>query len=278
MKLDLHLHTNASDGAMTPDALVSQLKALDMEAFAVTDHDTMAGVPEAARAAGRLGMRMIPGVELSTGGQVEIHVLGYFSKAPESIQARLSELQRQRADRLHAMLERLNLAGVELTLSDLPLADGGAPGRVHVARALVSRGVASSVGEAFKRFLVPGRPGFVPREKLSTEAGIRLIHQGGGAAVLAHPGIIQADFSLLPQRIRALKAMGLDGVEVYHPRHTGAQAQKLNQLARQEGLLVTGGSDYHGLPGSLSPGDGMAQWICKDQDYHKLLSKIGLES
>ncbi|MDL2206647.1 PHP domain-containing protein [Eubacteriales bacterium OttesenSCG-928-N13] len=275
MKVDLHMHSSASDGIDAPGELVALLKRTGITDFALTDHDTLMGLPAAREAANVYGLRMIDGVELSCGIQVEVHILGYGMKRPELMQSTLARLQRQRHERVDRMLERLDQAGIHLEVGDLPIASGGAPGRVHMARALVDHGYASSVNQAFQRYLVPGKPGYVERQKLTPEQGIQLIRESGGIAVLAHPGIIQADPALLPERIDVLMKMGLGGIEVHHPRHTPTQIQRFTHLAKQRGLIITGGSDSHGLPGGLMPGEGTTNWHEMHHDYNQFLSKIG---
>ncbi len=261
---------------LSPEALVRLLAGRAFEAFAITDHDTLGALAGAQKAAGELGLLLVPGVELSTGDAPEIHVLGYFAAVPEALQQRLTELRQGREARLRQMLGKLGRMGVQIGYDELPIEPGAAPGRVHLARALVEKGCASSINQAFARYLKPGRPGYVAREKLTTAEAIRRIREAGGAPVLAHPGIIPADERLLPARVSALMEHGLMGVEVHHPRHTPRQVRALDGLARSRGLLVTGGSDYHGLPGPLQPGDGLAKWPQKDTDFLTLINTIGL--
>ena len=277
MKLDLHLHTNASDGALSSGQLIDLLAAQGFAWCAITDHDTTLGV-ESARERGRArGVGVIPGVELSVGDQVEIHILGYGLRVTRELEEELTRLRAQREQRLDEMVKRLNAAGVPVEAGKVRALAGGTVGRAHVARVLVEMGYAASVGEAFKKYLLPGRVGYVKREKLSAARAIELIRAAGGVAVLAHPGIIADDEATLPSRVRALCARGLSGLEVYHPRHTPAQIRRLDALARSLGLIVTGGSDFHGLPGQNAPGAGMALWTQKQTDFFMLIEQISFE-
>lgn len=276
MRADLHLHTSASDGLLNPAQLMALLDERRIDLCAVTDHDTMNGVEAARRAAEALGIRLIDGVELSAAERVEVHILGYFPSRPQEIIEALDHLRQMRVSRMHQMLGRLQRLGLAIEPEQVEVEPGTAPGRMHLARALVNAGHAQSVSEAFHRYLMPGRPGYAPREKMSYRQAIQLIHKGGGLAVVAHPGIIQADRHTLPGRIRSLKDQGLDGVEVFHPRHTPAQRQLLGQLAHSMDLLVTGGSDCHGLPGVSMPGDTLEHWTQMEEDCAGLMDRMSV--
>lgn len=279
MKLDLHIHSNASDGNLRPSELIEYAARLGVTSLALTDHDTMNGIDEARNAADKMGIEFLPGVELSTlDGEVEVHMLGYFSSMPQAIQQRLEELRQLRIARLDRIIRGLNSSGIELDHGDIEKTDGAAPGRVHVARALIGKGYATTVSDAFKRYLVPGKPGFFQREKLSPEEAVELIHDGGGLAVLAHPGIIQADPRTLGARILRYLDAGMDGVEVYHSRHTPTERRRFRELASDNRRLITGGSDYHGLPGAVLPGGNFDAWEHAEQDYSQFLSELRQES
>ncbi len=249
MAADLHTHTTASDGTLAPAELVQQARLAGLSAVGITDHDTMAGLAEAAEAGQRWGITVVPGVELSTDATGrEVHILGYHCRPDAepltSLLAAMRIQRRQRVERIVAALER---AGIALTIEDvLAMAPPGAGGpeslgRPHVARALVYRGYAATVSEAFERFLASGRPGYVPRSKLHPVEAVRHIRAAGGVAVLAHPGLM-GDDSILPQ----LLAAGLQGLEVWYPDHTPEQTERYLRLARDLHLIATGGSDYHG--------------------------------
>lgn len=241
--VDLHTHSTASDGARSPAEVVAAAHAAKLMAFALTDHDTVAGLETARAAATGLGLRVICGVELSAvEGDLETHILGLHLSELTELEQRLAGLRDMRRNRAQRIVERLNTLGIPVTFDAvLRHAAGGAIGRPHVARALVESGHAGDLKEAFERYLGNGKPAFVAKDKLSLEEAIALIHRAGGIAVLAHPGQ-----SGTRDRITALARIGLDGVEVLHPSHSWDDARKLDALAGELGLVRSGGSDWHG--------------------------------
>ena len=275
MKFDLHLHTTASDGTDTPAELVSHAWEQGFELLAVTDHDTVSGVDEAREAGERLGVRVIPGVEISAGGEPEVHVLGYGMTDLPSMEQALSDMRRLRENRMDEMIERLAQAGVKVDPARVrELSGGGAVGRPHLARALVENGLVRDVREAFYRYLSPGRPGFVPRKKLTVAEAIHLIRDCGGLPGIAHPGQNKESDFFLPERLAALKKEGLRCLEVYHMSHSPAQCRAYDRAARENGLLVTGGSDYHGSVKKVGIGDGMSLWQQRDADLERFLQNL----
>ncbi|MFA5860755.1 MAG: PHP domain-containing protein [Candidatus Thermoplasmatota archaeon] len=246
--VDLHAHTTASDGTLAPTALVEAAKAAGLVALAVTDHDSLGALEEARIAGTRLGVEIVPGVELSVTHAVgDVHILGYFVDDHDArLVARLTHLREARERRAGAIVEKLRELGVDITLADVEreAEKGSALGRPHVARALLTRGHVASVQDAFDRFLADGRPAAVPKAKLSAQEAIILIHGAGGVAVLAHPGILADDAR--ERVVRELAKMGLDAVEVLHPKNTPEVRVKLREWADELGLVQTGGSDYHG--------------------------------
>jgi hypothetical protein len=245
MPADLHLHTHFSDGTFSPEELVARGVREHLTTLALTDHDTVEGCPPMAVACERAGIEFIPGTELTAEqAGVELHVLGYGldTDDAELLQA-MEGFQLARQNRIHTITECLNRRGIPLDAASVfALARCRSPGRPHVARALVAGGFCSSVDEAFTRFLKRGRPAWVPKARVATEEAIRLIHGAGGLAVLAHPGLTQAD-PLLPHLIEC----GLDGIECFHSRHPASTAAHYLDVARRHDLLITGGSDCHGL-------------------------------
>ncbi len=241
--VDLHAHSTASDGSLPPAAAVEAAHAAGLAAFALTDHDTLAGIADADRRAGELGLRLIAGVELSVHqGADEVHLLGLHIRDVETLQQRLEVFRDHRRTRAVRIVERLNAVGVALTLeSVLDAAAGGAIGRPHVARALIAGGFVRDAREAFDRYLATGKPAYVDKERLDITDGIAMVHEAGGIAVLAHPGADGRRESIEP-----LVSAGLDGLEVRHPSHSRDDEQRLNALARHFGLVVSGGSDWHG--------------------------------
>ncbi len=241
--VDLHTHSTASDGAVEPAGLVERARAAGLVAVALTDHDTVDGVPEAQAAAQTAGIDVIPGVELSAVEEDrEVHILGLHLRDTAALEPRLAALREARARRAAAMVAALNAQGVGVTLGDvLAHAGAGAVGRPHVARALVGAGWARDQRDAFDRYLATGRVAYVPKEPFSVADAIDLIHAAGGVAVFAHPGREGTR-----ARLEELRASGLDGVEVRHPSHSADDQARLGTLAEFLDLVPSGGSDWHG--------------------------------
>jgi len=245
--IDLHLHSTASDGLLPPAAVVAAAHTAGIAAIALTDHDTVAGIPEARRAADHSGMRLIAGVELSAeeAGR-EFHILGLHLTNLAALQTRLAELREARLRRARAIVARLAELGITVSYDAvLTHAAGGAVGRPHVARAMIDAGAVQDHREAFDGFLGAGRAAYVPKEKLSVEAAVAIIHAAGGLAFWAHPGS-SAD----EPTSRAFAAAGMDGLEVLHPSHVPDVAARLGALCESASLLPTGGSDWHATAGS----------------------------
>lgn len=249
MSVDLHIHTTASDGLCTPEEVFAQARSLELRAIAITDHDTVAGVAATRALSCVGGPEVVSGVELSTEGPSgsDAHLLGLFidPEHPALLRA-LDQLRAARHERASLMVERLRRAGHPIEFDDvLRHADGGAVGRVHVARALKEAGVVTSVSDAFASLI--GRQGrfYVHKRTLAAADAVRVIHDAGGVAVLAHPGV-SGESALLP-----LIDAGLDGIEAFHAEHTPAQREHYVALAKRFGLLISGGSDFHG-PGMRS--------------------------
>ncbi len=245
MFADLHLHTNFSDGTYTPEELTAHGQRLGFRTLALSDHDTMEGCARMAAACDTAGIEFIPASELTAelDGH-ELHLLGYFLDTTNAkLLVELAKFQEVRQNRIREMVARIRELNVPLREELVfEVANCRAPGRPHVARALVKAGLCRNLDEAFERFLKKDRPAWVPKFKMSAPDAIELIHQAGGLAVMAHPGLNNFD-NLIP----ALADCGLDGLECYHTKHAAAQAYHYQKVAEQLGLLVTGGSDCHGM-------------------------------
>jgi len=262
---DLHLHSSESDGRSTPGALVDAAADAGLRYMALCDHDSVGGVERALRRARSRDVCVIPGVELGVhvtlpraGGDPtdsrlaagEVHLLGYGMRDMVELEDLLEDMRRSREHRIYAILENLAGEGIDLKEEDVrrQLGASSVPGRPHVARALVARGCCRTEAEAFSRWLVPGRPGYIPRKKLSLERGIAAVRRAGGVPVFAHPGQM---YSLLEDAVR----LGVRGVEVVHPDHSCAVMSRLLRFAREHDLLPTGGSDFHGRPSDPAVGE-----------------------
>jgi predicted metal-dependent phosphoesterase TrpH len=248
---ELHCHTTASDGLLSPTEVVQLARRRDVELLAITDHDTIDAHDEAVAAGRDMGVRVLPGIEVSSlSTQGEVHVLGYGvqprdDRTLESIRA----MRQVRQSRARGMLAKLGALGVDIPFERVKAIAGDAMiGRPHVARALVEAGVVTTTQQAFDRYLAEGGSAFVPHDGLTPPQAISLIHASGGLAVLAHPALYRGDLGAL---LTDLLIAGLDGIEAFYPLHTPAQTVKFTVWARQNGLLVTGGSDFHGAASDL---------------------------
>jgi predicted metal-dependent phosphoesterase TrpH len=245
MFADLHLHTSFSDGTYAPEELASLGRQHGLAAMSLTDHDTVEGCARMAAACEREGVEFISGTELTAeSGGHELHLLGYGINLNHArLLAEMARFQTVRQNRIREMAARLNQLGVPLQAEAVfALANCRSPGRPHVARALVQAGYCASLDEAFARFLKLHRPAWVPKTKISALDAITLIHQAGGVAVMAHPGLNRTD-QIIPELVEA----GLDGIECFHSKHTASTASHYLQMAEKHRLLVTGGSDCHGM-------------------------------
>lgn len=243
--VDLHTHSTASDGTVSPEGAIEAAARCGLAALALTDHDTIDGVPAARVAGERLGIRVIAGVELSAFQEDnEIHVLALHLTHLEALEMRLSELRANRHTRARKIVEKLNALGIPLTLDEvLQQSNGGAVGRPHVARALIARGVVHEFRDAFTRYLGNAGSAFVARERLSIEGAIAIAHEAGALAIWAHPGD-----GGRRERLEPLVAAGLDGLEIKHPSHSSEDVKRLQALADFFNLVPSGGSDWHGAP------------------------------
>ncbi|MDH4185670.1 MAG: PHP domain-containing protein [Nitrospira sp.] len=249
-RIDLHLHTTHSDGSFSPAEVVRLAHKATVTALAITDHDIVSGLPEAIETGAELGIEIIPGVEISSRlGNSELHILGYCLdwQDPELIQ-RLASLRESRHSRNPQIVERLQALGLDLTYEEVrTLAGTDAVGRPHIARILMNKGYVSSAKDAFDQYLAEGRPAYVERELPHPADAIAWIKSAGGVAVLAHPTWAKVAGEGLNELLRALKADGLGGIEVHYSTHTKRQTREYLDFAKRLDLLITGGSDFHGV-------------------------------
>lgn len=248
-EIDLHTHTTASDGTYTPRELVALAVRQGLRALAVTDHDTLQGLPEACAAGHDLGLEVIPGCELSVHfPRGSMHILGLWLPAnPQHLQAKLDHLTELRKHRNEAIIANLNAAGIPVTYAELTdIATGGTIGRPHIAQLLVRKGVARDLPEAFAQWLRPGTKGYAPKAKLEPQEAIALLKGEGATVILAHPCTLKLDDGDLEGAIRTLKDLGLDGVEVIYSMHSQAQTNAYAALCDKLDLLHSAGSDFHG--------------------------------
>ncbi len=240
---DLHTHTNFSDGTFSPQEVIRLAKQSNLYAIAITDHDTVRGLDAAQEESLRQGIEFIPGIELTAEtNSAEAHFLGYFIDWRQRwLQDKLQEIANVRVERMHQMVEKLKSLGIEIEAEDVfKLAGRGSVGRLHLARAMQEKGICS-VHEAFQKYIGDKGPAYVVRFMLSPKEAIGVIIRLRGVAVLAHPyNLEQKDI------ISSFVDMGLRGIEVYYPEHDANTVQYYKSLAEKSGLLVTGGSDFHG--------------------------------
>jgi predicted metal-dependent phosphoesterase TrpH len=258
--IDLHTHTTASDGRCTPAELVARAAAAGVTVLSVTDHDTVAGCEAAAEACEAANIEFVPGIEITAvRDEADVHVLGYFIDPRSSaLGVFLTEQRQRRIDRVRQMIARLARLGLRLDADAImrPAVDdpSKAVGRPWIARALVAAGYANTTNDAFDSWLSRGRPGFVPREGAAPDNVIARIHDAGGLASMAHPGLVGQD-----NWIPGLAAAGLDAIEAYHTKHDADATARYRAMAERLTLAVSGGSDYHAdeshgaaCPGSVS--------------------------
>jgi hypothetical protein len=254
-EVDLHTHTTASDGTHTPQQLVLRAARLAVKVIAITDHDSTAGMAEARAAGQRAGVEVIAGVEINTDVPgAEVHVLGYFVDPEHAeLNAQLALIREGRVGRARKMAEALARMGVPVRYERiLEIAGEGSVGRPHVAQALLEAGHVASFGEAFDKYIGRNSPAYIERMKFTPAEACRLIRRAGGVPVLAHPvffdryGAIKSGFDL-EAMLAETKAAGLLGIEAYYPNYDAITVEYLLGIARRHELLVTGGTDFHGM-------------------------------
>ncbi|ODA41321.1 PHP domain-containing protein [Desulfosporosinus sp. BG] len=253
---DLHCHTTASDGLLTPTELIYSAAELGLKGLGITDHDTIQGWQEAEEAGEKHQIRILRGIELSTEWQgKEVHILGYDLDGSSSfLNDKLRYLRQAREHRMLKILDCLEAQGIDISVNEVrQFAQGESIGRPHIAHALMERGYVSSIGEGFDRYIGVGAPAYVPRYKMTPEEGIELVRAAHGVAVLAHPGVHR-----LEEGIPTWVKVGLQGIEVFHSDHNPEDVRKFHTIAQKYQLLITGGSDFHGE--ALKPGVKLGGW------------------
>ncbi len=245
MKADLHIHSKYSDGTDGVEEIVFKAKAARLGLIALTDHDTVKGVKEICAEGRRQGLRVLPGIEMSTYAICEVHVLGYnVDPDSDELSARLAQIEAQRTERIKAILSNLKKYNIELDESSI-FDRSGTVGRMHIAKQLLAKGYCQTVTEAFDRYLGERGLAYVPSKRITPLEGVKLIKSAGGVAVIAHP-LQFLQKGILGDLIGGLKTYGLDGIEVWYPTHTTEDTAKLYEIAKRERLAATGGTDYHG--------------------------------
>lgn len=259
MSIDLHVHSTYSDGTLRPAELVELALGKGLTALSITDHDTTEGTAEALEAAGRTSLEVVPGIELSVvDNDRHLHLLGYYIDPDNSeMKTALADIQAARRTRNGRIIEKLRALRLDVSMAEVEAKSAvGQTGRPHIAQVLVDRKIARSMEDAFARFLKRGAVAYVPRLVLDAGRAIMLIREAGGIAVLAHPGTIDSSLRTIPEIVEQLAAAGLGGIEAYYPVHSARNQKQLSALASRYGLVVTGGSDYHGdiRPGTMIAG------------------------
>jgi predicted metal-dependent phosphoesterase TrpH len=280
-RIDLHIHTTASDGTLTPEEVIFHADRLKLKAIAITDHDTVAGSKEALRCGIPHSLGFLTGVEISAApppfypGSGSFHLLGYSIRLDDTeLNQSLAKLRQARKNRNPTIISRLNDLGIPLTLDDVCKEAGpGQLGRPHIAQALVKKGVITTIDEAFDKFLGTGKPAYVDKYRIECIQAINNILGAGGIPVLAHPGLLdRIRNDQFDQLFAALKDMGIQGVEVYYSEHTPEQTRLFAELAQRHGLFMTGGTDFHGaIQPDIEMGSGAGNLFVPYELYEKLI-------
>ncbi|MCJ7774222.1 MAG: PHP domain-containing protein [Desulfobacterales bacterium] len=279
--IDLHIHSDASDGTYSPEQILDQALDSNIAAIALTDHDTISGSKEAIRIGPPPEVKFLTGVEISANPPVSFpcsgsfHILGYAIDFEDpSLNQMLEKLQQARKNRNPRILETLKELGMPLTMEDVQAVVGdGQMGRPHIARVMVTKGYVGSINEAFDKYLGKGKPAYVDKYRMESDQAIELILAASGIPVLAHPGLVEPTTDLpFENLIQTLKSMGLKGIEVYYPEHTPESMNEFITIADQYNLLMTGGTDFHGaLKPDLKMGFGKGDFFVPYELYEKLM-------
>ena len=281
VRIDLHIHTTASDGTLSPAEVISLAHELKLKAIAITDHDTLAGSKEALQAGMPPALDFLTGVEISAGsppfygGSGSFHLLGYSIRLDDpALNQALEKLQQARKNRNPAIIKRLNDLGISITLDEARQEAGeGQLGRPHIGQLLVKKEVVKSMDEAFNQYLGTDGSAYVDKFRIECHKAIDLILAAGGIPVLAHPGLLNCKTSdQFDELLTGLKEMGIQGVEVYYSEHTPQQTRLFAELAQRHDLLMTGGTDFHGtIQPQISIGSGKGDLFVPYELYEKLI-------
>ncbi len=246
--IDLHTHSNCSDGSLSPEELINEALEAGLSAIALTDHDTMAGITEFLTAGENAGLEVLSGVEISANHEGKtLHILGYgMDRTDRGLVAMLHHLQEIRRTRNEGIINKLAALGIIIDPTELEATAFGLVGRPHIARFLVKKGVVNNINMAFNKYLRNNGRAYVEGTRYSAADTIRSITKAGGLAVLAHPTTFERSIGKIAKTVKELKSLGLAGIEAYYPGHSNRILKKLIQLAATYDLLVTGGSDFHG--------------------------------
>ncbi len=267
-RVDLHVHTNYSDGLMDPFAVVQEALNKNISAIGITDHDTMDGLSSVEQAGKMYGIEVVPGIEFSADYDgKEVHILGYYcNRELNELKQTLLELKKSRFQRINRMIQKLKGLNLDISLAEVQqITKGEILGRPHLALALCRKGYCKTTAEAFSKYIGSNAPAYVKRFKITTGEAVRLILKSGGIPVLAHPGLYNAD-GIIPDLIN----IGLMGIEVFHPDHRLVDIFRYKRMAREYNLLVTGGSDFHGTGVGSSPFLG---YVTVDSQYLEEIKK-----
>jgi 3',5'-nucleoside bisphosphate phosphatase len=283
-KIDLHIHSTASDGTVSPPEILQIAIQRNIHAIAITDHDTLDGVKEALACGIPSSLQFLTGIEISSnpppGFSIpgSLHILGYGIKTDDKkLNSMLEALQEARTNRNPKIIKRLNQAGLDISLSEvMEKAGTGQAGRPHIAMLMVEKGMVESVNEAFDLFLGKGKPAYVDKPRIASSEVIRIIINAGGIPVLAHPGLVKCESNETVERlVDTLQKEGLKGIEVYYPGHTLAQTEEYKKLAKKNNLLVTGGSDFHGsVYPDIEMGSGSGDFFVPYLLYNEITKEI----
>jgi 3',5'-nucleoside bisphosphate phosphatase len=281
VRIDLHIHTTASDGTLTPAEVLSHADRLRLKAIAITDHDTVAGSREALRCGIPPSLGFLTGVEISAApppfypAPGSFHLLGYSIRLDDmKLNQSLAGLRQARKNRNPAIISRLNNLGIPLTVDEVrKQAGAGQLGRPHIAQALVHKGLVATIDEAFDKFLGAGKPAYVDKFRIECSRAIELILEAGGIPVLAHPGLLACETEdQFAHLISGLKEMRIQGIEAYYSGHTPEQTRLFIDLARRYDLLMTGGTDFHGsIQPEVEMGSGSGDLFVPYELYEKLI-------